>query len=62
MESLNDFRKKLCPTGRNLFDICPPVSASYGQFNKDIDPLYEESQEETLYKKHIIECEICSLI
>lgn len=58
--TLIEFRKKLCNTGRLLFNDLPNTLSSDGQYNETDEPKYKAGQEELAYNKHISECPICN--
>jgi hypothetical protein len=58
--TLSDFRKMLCPTGRELFDMLPQIPSSYGAYGGDFED-DEWLPEERAYYEHIKNCERCKL-
>ena len=56
--TLSDFRKTLCPTGRELFDVLPQIPSSYRSYDTEFLE-YESLPEEEVYYEHIKDCAQC---
>jgi len=56
--TLSDFRKTLCPAGRELFDVLPQIPSSYRSYDTELSGC-ESLPEEEAYYEHIKTCERC---